>query len=127
MTKAKTKPLNTILKLLPDLERPDLAIVEARLSELLNGDGKKRSVKKLMKFSFKMNNKTHDLSDSANGIARQVARILYPQLENVKFNPVRVFTGRETANYWQKSEFNKIISAIEEAGGEVIRLPEGVE
>ena len=51
-TKSKVKPLKTILQLLPDLERPDLALVEGKLSELLNGNSISRRVKKVMDFSF---------------------------------------------------------------------------
>ena len=47
-TKSKVKPLKTILQLLPDLERPDLALVEGKLSELLNGNSISRRVKNNM-------------------------------------------------------------------------------
>ena len=69
-SKTKATPLNQIIELLPKLERPDLAIVEAKLSELLNNNGKPRNIKKLMAFSFIFEGKTHELTNSANGVAR---------------------------------------------------------
>ena len=126
-TKSKVKPLKTILQLLPDLERPDLALVEGKLSELLNGNSISRRVKKIMEFSFVFKNKQHDLKDSANGVARKVGQVIYPQLSNVNFNPVRVFTGRQTANFWKRNEFSKIVKAIQDAGGEIVKLPDGIQ
>lgn len=120
------KPIDTILGLLPNLERPDLALIESKLGELLNSNGTSRRVKKVMKFSFAFGDQEHHLEGSANGIARQCAQVIYPQLRNEKFNPVRVFTGRNTANFWKKAEFAKVIKAIEDAGGMIISLPEGV-
>jgi hypothetical protein len=127
MAKSKTKPLDTILRLIPELERPDLALVEAKLGEMLNGHGISQRVKKVMEFSFVFKDKEHKLKNSANGIARQVAQTIYPQLRNIKFNPVRVFTGRNTANFWKRSEFSKIVKAIQEAGGEVTKYPDGIK
>jgi hypothetical protein len=126
-SKTKVKPLDTILKLLPDLERPDLALVEGKLSELLNGNSISRRIKKVMEFSFVFKSKQHDLKDSANGVARKVAQIIYPQLSNVHFNPVRIFTGRQTANFWKRSEFSKIVKVIQDAGGEVVKFPDGIK
>ncbi|MGB3480321.1 MAG: hypothetical protein WBB67_14325 [bacterium] len=125
--KTKIKPLNTILKLLPELERPDIALVEAKLGELLNGNGISRRVKKVMEFSFAFKDKEYNLKNSANGVAREVAQIIYPQLRNVKCNPVRVFTGRQTANFWKRSEFSKIVKAIQDAGGEIVKFPGGIK
>ena len=126
-SKTKIKPLDTILKLIPELERPDLALVEAKLGEMLNGNGISRRVKKVMEFSFVFKNKEYNLKNSANAIAREVGQIIYPQLRNIKFNPVRVFTGRNTANFWKRNEFSKIIKAIQEAGGEVTKYPDGIK
>ena len=126
-TKTKIKPLDTILKLIPELERPDLALVEAKLGELLNGNGINRRVKKVMEFSFAFKDKEYNLKNSANGVAREVAQIIYPQLRNVKFNPVRIFTGHGTANYWKRNEFSRIVKAIQEAGGEVTKYPDGIK
>lgn len=126
-TKTKIKPLDTILKLIPELERPDLALVEAKLGEMLNGNGISRRVKKVMEFSFVFKNKEYKLKNSANAIAREIGQIIYPQLRNVKFNPVRVFTGRQTANFWKRNEFSKLVKAIQDAGGEVTKYPDGIK
>jgi len=126
-TKTKIKPLDTILKLIPELERPDLALVEAKLDEMLNGNGINRRVKKVMEFSFVFKNKEYNLKNSANAIAKEVGQIIYPQLRNVKFNPVRVFIGRSTANLWRRNEFSKIVKAIQEVGGEVTKYPNGIK
>jgi hypothetical protein len=120
------KPIDTVLGLLPNLERPDLALVESKLGELLNSNGTSRRVKRIMKFSFALGDKEYNLEGSANNCAMQTAEILFPQLRNQRFSPPRVFTGRVSCNFWKKSEFAKVIKAVQDAGGMVISLPEGV-
>ena len=112
----------------PELEQPDLALVEGKLAELMSGSGGvSRRVKRIMEFSFCFDGKQYDLKGSANSVARSVAQVIYPRLQGVRFNPVRVFTGRQTANFWKRSEFARIVKAIQDSGGEIVRLPDGIK
>jgi hypothetical protein len=125
--KVEKNPLDTVLELLPELDQPDLALVEGKLAELMSGGGVSRRVKRVMEFSFCFDGKQYDLKGSANNVARSVASVIYPRLQGVRFNPVRVFTGRQTANFWKRSEFAKIVKAIQDAGGEVSSWPDSIK
>jgi len=119
--KPKAKPI-TIKQVLAFVQKAKikdcLAIQEAVLKRIK--PTKSTTKVKRYKLRFSLNGKDYELEETAAGLARKVAEIVYGMEIS---NPALVYTGRPTANFRTKANMDKVIALLTEHDAEILEYP----